>query len=101
MAAALISMATGQSVPPHVAMTGELTLTGAVLPVGGIREKIVSAERSSVVDVIMPETNRRDYDEIPESVRKGIHAHFVDDFKAVHRLLFRDGLEKLRARRKG
>ena len=101
MAVALISMATGQPVPPHVAMTGELTLTGAVLPVGGIREKMVAAERASVVDVIMPATNRTDYDEIPESVRKGIRAHFVDDFKAVHRLLFRGGLEKMRARRKG
>ncbi len=101
MASALISMATGQPVPAHVAMTGELTLTGAVLPVGGIREKIVAAERASVVDVIMPATNRTEYEEIPESVREGIHAHFVDDFKTVHRLLFRDGLEKLRAQRKG
>jgi ATP-dependent Lon protease len=101
MAAALISMATQQALPPDLAMTGELTLTGAVLPVGGIREKIVAAKRSAIRDVILPHANEPDFDEIPDTVRDGIQPHFVKDFKAVYRLLFRDGIAKSRKAAKG
>ena len=92
MATALISLARGLKTPPRLAMTGELTLTGRVLPVGGIKEKIIAAKRSGVRHVILPKINTRDFEEIPERVRKGIAAHFVDDYHQVYRIVFEDGL---------
>ncbi len=65
MATALLSLARNESIDRALAMTGELTLTGQVLPVGGIREKIIAARRSDIFEVILPEANRRDYDELP------------------------------------
>jgi ATP-dependent Lon protease len=69
-------------------MTGELTLTGRVYPVGGIREKLLAARRQKIRKVILPETNRRDFEEVPEHIRRGIEVHFVDHFDAVADLLF-------------
>ena len=101
MATALISMATGESLPLRLAMTGELTLTGKVLPVGGIKEKIIAARRAGVADVIMPAPNERDFEEIPDYVRNGITPHFVDKYAQIHALLFAGDLEQQRqARRK-
>ena len=88
MAAALVSLARNQRPPARWAMTGELTLTGRVLPVGGIREKVIAAKRSGVRDVILPKENERDFAEIPERVKKGMTPHFVADFREVFRLLF-------------
>jgi ATP-dependent Lon protease len=66
----LASLLSRRSVRPDVAMTGEISLRGLVLPVGGIREKCVAAARAGIRTVILPARNRRDYDEIPESARK-------------------------------
>jgi ATP-dependent Lon protease len=66
----LASLLSQRSVRPDVAMTGEISLRGLVLPVGGIREKCVAAARAGIRTVILPARNRRDYDEIPESARK-------------------------------
>jgi ATP-dependent Lon protease len=71
-------------------MTGELTLTGRVLPIGGVKEKIIAAKRSKVKDVILPKDNEKDFAEIPEKVRKGITAHFVEDYSEVYELMFKD-----------
>ena len=69
-------------------MTGELTLTGRVLPVGGIREKLVAARRSGIREVIVPEANRGDFDEVAEYVKKRLKVHFVETFRDVAELLF-------------
>jgi ATP-dependent Lon protease len=66
----LASLLSQRSVRPDVAMTGEISLRGLVLPVGGIREKCVAAARAGIRTVILPARNRRDYEEIPESARK-------------------------------
>ncbi|MCL6271507.1 endopeptidase La [Sansalvadorimonas sp. 2012CJ34-2] len=87
MASALLSLAKNRK-PKSLAMTGELTLTGHVLPVGGIREKVISARRSNIKTVILPEANRRDYDELPEHIREGMTAHFAKTFADVERQLF-------------
>ncbi len=100
MASALISMLTRQKLPARLAMTGELTLTGKVLPVGGIKEKVIAARRSGIKDVLLPAANEKDYDEIPEHVIKGINVHYVSDYKEVYALLFEDGLKDLRAARR-
>jgi ATP-dependent Lon protease len=100
MATALISMASDRKVPPRLAMTGELTLTGKVLPVGGIKEKLIAAGRSGIQDVLLPAHNEKDYEEIPEHVRAGLTAHFVSDYKQVYDLVFAGKLADLRQQRK-
>ncbi|MCU0630411.1 MAG: endopeptidase La [Methanoregulaceae archaeon] len=66
---ALASLITGKTVDPHVAMTGEITLSGGVLPVGGIKEKVLAAHRAGITTVILPEENERDLEDVPEDVR--------------------------------
>ena len=83
MALALYSLATGQPVREGLAMTGELTLTGKVLPIGGVREKTIGARRAGVQELIFPKANERDYEELPEHVRDGVNPHFVDYFGDV------------------
>jgi ATP-dependent Lon protease len=70
MFVALASLMLGRTVPPTVAMTGEISLRGLVLPVGGIREKIIAASRAGIETVMLPARNRRDYDDIPASARE-------------------------------
>jgi ATP-dependent Lon protease len=66
----LTSLMTGRAVPPATAMTGEISLRGLVLPVGGIREKVVAAARAGIDTVLLPARNRRDYEDIPPSARE-------------------------------
>ena len=88
MATALYSLAKGRPIRAHYAMTGELTLTGFVLPIGGVKEKTIAAKRAGVVDLIFPKENRKDFDELPKAIRKGIKPHFVKSFKDVIALCF-------------
>ena len=83
MATALISLATGRKIKPRIGMTGELSLTGQVLPIGGLKEKTIAARRHHLRHIIMPAKNDRDLDEIPEKVRKGISFHRVDRMEDV------------------
>jgi ATP-dependent Lon protease len=87
MASALLSLARNKPVR-NIAMTGELTLTGQVFPVGGIREKVIAARRAGVRELILPEDNRSDFEEVPEHIRKGIKVHFACVFEDVVPLLF-------------
>jgi ATP-dependent Lon protease len=88
MASALLSLARGKPVR-NIAMTGELTLTGQVFPVGGIREKVIAARRAGIRELILPQDNRSDFEEVPEHIRKGIKVHFASVFEEVAQLLFR------------
>lgn len=88
MASALVSLAINRRAQARWAMTGELTLTGRVLPIGGVKEKVIAAKRSKVKNVILPMANQKDFEEIPENVRRGITAHFVEDYSEVFALLF-------------
>jgi ATP-dependent Lon protease len=69
-------------------MTGELSLTGLVLPIGGLKEKTIAAKRAGVVDLIFPEENRKDFEELPAHIRKGLKPHFVSTFRDVVKLCF-------------
>nr|WP_294526243.1 endopeptidase La [uncultured Rhodopila sp.] len=83
---ALMSLMTDRAIPPTTAMTGEISLRGLVLPVGGIREKIIAAARAGIDTVMLPARNRRDYDDIPRSVRdrlKFVWLETVDDAVAA------------------
>jgi ATP-dependent Lon protease len=74
---ALVSLFTGRNVASDVAMTGEISLRGLVLPVGGIKEKVVAAARAGLTKVILPERNRKDLEEVPESARRLLKFVFV------------------------
>jgi ATP-dependent Lon protease len=88
MASALLSLARGRKAARNLAMTGELTLTGQVLPVGGIREKVIAARRAGIKEIIVPQANKGDFEEIPEYIREGIKVHFAGEFSDVVPLLF-------------
>jgi ATP-dependent Lon protease len=87
---ALVSLLSGQAIAPRLAMTGEITLRGEVLPVGGIREKVVAARRAGIRTVVLPERNRADVEEIPEEVREQITFVFAADYEDVRRAAFGD-----------
>jgi ATP-dependent Lon protease len=72
MFTALTSLLTGRTVKSDTAMTGEISLRGLVLPVGGIKEKVIAAARAELAQVILPERNRKDYEDIPEAARKAL-----------------------------
>lgn len=80
---ALLSLALGVAAKPHLAMTGEVTLTGRILPVGGIKEKTIAARRSGIRTLVLPAANQRDYEALPTQVREGLDVHFVDTFQQV------------------
>jgi len=80
---ALASVFTQRKIKPFLAMTGEITLTGKVLPVGGIKEKILAAKRAGVTEIILSEKNKADIDEIKEIYRQGLKFHFVKTITEV------------------
>jgi ATP-dependent Lon protease len=83
MATALISALTRRPVRRSVAMTGEITLRGKVLPVGGIKEKVLAAHRAGIKTVILPAENRRDLEEIPANVQRDVKFRFVEHMDEV------------------
>jgi ATP-dependent Lon protease len=83
MATALLSLVLGKRIKDRLAMTGELSLTGQVLPIGGLREKTVAAKRNKIKEIIIPAANEKDLDEIPEHVKKGLVFHPVTRMEEV------------------
>ncbi|MFK8043232.1 endopeptidase La [Congregibacter sp.] len=90
IATALVSLARKERIRRPLAMTGELTLTGQVLPVGGIREKVIAARRAKIMELILPHANRRDFEELPDYLREGINVHFARNFRDVFETVFED-----------
>ncbi len=88
---ALTSLMTSIPVNPEIAMTGEITLRGTVLPVGGIKEKVLAALRAGIKQVILPEQNRKDLEDIPEHVKESLTFHFVNTTAEVLNLALGDG----------
>ncbi|KOC66312.1 Lon protease-like protein, mitochondrial [Habropoda laboriosa] len=88
IAIAFVSLAKNQSIRQNVAMTGELSLMGRVLPVGGIKEKIIAARRVGVNCVILPEENKKDYNDLPKYITDGLEVHFASTFNDVYRICF-------------
>ena len=83
MLTALNSLLTNKPIPKDLAMTGEITLRGQVLPVGGVKEKVLAAHRAGIKTIIMPEWNRKDLEDIPKNVEKDIRFHFVEKMSDV------------------
>jgi ATP-dependent Lon protease len=88
MATALLSLAKNAKIKRPLAMTGELTLTGQVLPVGGIREKVIAARRVGIAELILPEDNQRDFDKLPAYIREGFTVHFAKRYRDVAAVVF-------------
>jgi ATP-dependent Lon protease len=83
MATALASLFTGRPVRRNIAMTGEITLRGQVLPVGGIKDKVLAAHRAGLDTLILPKRNEPDLEDVPEDVRNSLTFVFADDVSAV------------------
>ncbi|KAJ3382041.1 ATP-dependent Lon protease pim1 [Entophlyctis sp. JEL0112] len=88
MTTSLLSLALNTPVISDVAMTGELTLTGKVLKIGGVKEKTIAAKRSGVTSIIFPAANQPDWDELPEYIRDGLKVHFVGWYDEVFKIVF-------------
>ncbi|XP_037930809.1 lon protease homolog, mitochondrial isoform X2 [Teleopsis dalmanni] len=85
---ALMSLASNQPVRQNIAMTGEVSLKGKVLPVGGIKEKTIAAKRSGVTCIILPEENKKDYAELPSFITDGMEVHFAATYEDVYKIAF-------------
>jgi ATP-dependent Lon protease len=90
MAVALLSLMRNKVITSNLVMTGELSLTGQVLPIGGLKEKTVAARRNRARHIIIPRQNLRDLDEIPDHVKKGLEFHPVERFEEVLALALPD-----------
>ena len=90
IATSIASAITQRKVRRNTAMTGEITLRGKVLPVGGIKEKILAAKRAGITDIVMCQDNRKDIDEIPEIYRKGVEFHYVENVQDVWKFALTD-----------
>ncbi|WZZ64266.1 hypothetical protein YC2023_075636 [Brassica napus] len=88
MITSLLSLAMKKPVRKDLAMTGEVTLTGRILPIGGLKEKTMAARQSQVKVIIFPEANRRDFEGLEESVKEGLDVHFVDEYEQIFELAF-------------
>lgn len=87
---ALISLAIGKPVPANIGMTGEVSLTGKVLPIGGVKEKTMGAVREGITELIFPEENRKDVDDLPDYIKKDVKKfHFAREYTDVFRVLFK------------
>ncbi|GIY51638.1 lon protease homolog, mitochondrial [Caerostris darwini] len=88
MVSALISLALNKPIRQNTAMTGEISLTGKVLPVGGIKEKSIAAKRVGVTCLIMPAENKKDFADLPKYITEGLEVHFVDHYRDVYKIIF-------------
>ncbi|CAN0897248.1 Lon protease homolog 1, mitochondrial [Linum grandiflorum] len=94
MITAMLSLALNKPVRKDLAMTGEVSLTGKILPIGGVKEKTIAARRSDVKTIIFPSANRRDFDELSPQVKEGLDVHFVDNYSQIYDLAFENGDQK-------
>ena len=83
MFTAILSLLSGKPVKSKVAMTGEITLRGNVLPIGGVKEKVTAAHRSGIKTIILPDQNRKDLEDIPEHIKKDLEFHFAKEMMDV------------------
>jgi len=100
MTTAIVSLATGRPAKPLLAMTGEISLSGRVLPIGGVKEKALAAHRAGVRTLILPDRNRKDYEEdVPEDIRSEMTVHYVKELNKVLELALESAKNPARASR--
>ncbi len=89
MACALYSLVMNKPIRPNLAMTGELTLSGLVMPIGGVKEKMIASKRAKVQEVLLPKDNQEDFELLPDHIKEGITPYFVSTFDEVKRICFK------------
>ena len=89
MACSIYSIVMNQAIRPNLAMTGELTLSGLVMPIGGVKEKMIASKRAKVQEVILPKDNQEDFEMLPDHIKAGITPYFVSTFDEVKRICFK------------
>lgn len=89
MACSLYSLVMNKAIRPNIAMTGELTLSGLVMPIGGVKEKMIASQRAKVQEVLLPKDNQEDFEMLPDHIKEGITPHFVSTFEEVRRICFK------------
>jgi ATP-dependent Lon protease len=99
MATSLVSALSGRKVRRDIAMTGELTLTGRVLPIGGVKEKMLGAYRAGIREFVLPKDNEAHLDDLPADVRDGVKVHLVEDLDEVLALMFVEPAKRKQRRR--
>ncbi|HEY9128065.1 MAG TPA: S16 family serine protease, partial [Acidobacteriaceae bacterium] len=95
MCTALVSALTKVPVRSDVAMTGEITLRGQVLPIGGLKEKLLAAQRAGVFEAILPKANEKDLPDLPEALKSAMKLHFVDQMDEVLKIALEAPLKPL------
>lgn len=100
MFSAIVSLFTDKIIKPDLAMTGEISLKGQILPVGGIKEKVIAAHRSGIKTVILPKLNEIDFDEIPDEVKKSINFIFVDSIDEIINKIFENKSKRTSKKKK-
>jgi len=88
IATCLLSLAIGVPIKPNLAMTGELSLTGRVLPIGGVKAKVMACVRNQISTLILPEENKKDFENLPPSLKNGLEVHFVHNYVDVFNICF-------------
>jgi ATP-dependent Lon protease len=83
MTTALVSLLLGRTVRADVGMTGEVSLTGRVLPIGGVKQKLLAAQRAGLTEVYLPQRNEPDLDDVPADVRAALTVHIVSDVREI------------------
>jgi ATP-dependent Lon protease len=89
MACSLYSLVTNKPIRANIAMTGELTLSGLVMPIGGVKEKMIASQRAKVKEVLLPKDNQEDFEMLPPHIKEGITPYFVSTFEEVRRICFK------------
>jgi ATP-dependent Lon protease len=85
---AYLSLALNQPLKQNLGMTGEISLTGKVLPIGGVKEKIMSAAREGLTTLIFPKANQRDVERLPNNIKQGITFHYAETYEEVFKVIF-------------
>ena len=101
LAASILSCLCQIAPKAGISMTGELTLTGRILPVGGLKEKLLAAIRNGMAETLLPEDNRDDYEELSDDIKKAINIHFVDNAESAFKILFDESIFKTKTKNKG
>jgi ATP-dependent Lon protease len=91
---ALVSLLTGRPVRHDLAMTGEITLRGKILPIGGVKEKVLAARRAGITEIILPKKNKKDLEEIPKNVLKNLKFRFIENMDSVIKIALVDGIDE-------
>lgn len=88
---AILSALTDQKINRYFAMTGEITLLGNVLSIGGLKEKALAAKRMKIRDLILPMENKKDFEKLPKNIKESLNVHYVNNFKELSKIIFIDG----------